>query len=371
MSIAPWLCARSNVRLPKVTALLVLASVAGAQVHRASYVPGNDAIRAILRERVDDEQHDVGIVVGVIDRDGPRVVSYGGFDPGDPRRVDGDTIFEIGSLTKVFTALLLTEMVERGEAALADPLSKYLPVPGSMTLQQLATNTSGLPRNPANLVVRDRENPFAGYTRRMLLASLPSSVHAHWEYSNLGYGLLGQALAPDYDRAIRVRIAGPLGMNSTCVTPSAGDETHLAIGHDEHFARMPQSDFGALAAAAGLHSSANDLLKLLAAFLGYTKTSLSPAMAATLEIRTPTSRPGLVNALGWQISIPDGLEIAWKDGTTAGFTSFLGYNRKAGVGVVVLSNTATNRGVNDIGMHLLDSASPFFQLPHRAAARIK
>ena len=354
-----------------VTALFALASIAGAQVHRAGYVPGNDDIRAILHERVNDEHHDVGIVVGVIDHDGQRVVSYGNLDQRDPRRVNGDSIFEIGSLTKVFTALLLTEMVDRGEAALSDPISKHLPVSGSITLEQLATNTSGLPRNPANLVSKDRDNPFAGYTRHMLLNSLPAGVHPHWEYSNLGYGLLGQALAPDYDGAIRLRIAEPLGMSSTRVALAPGDETRLAIGHDEHLARIPQSDFGALTPAAGLHSSANDLLKLLSAFLGYTRTPLAPAMAATLEIRTPTSRAGLVNALGWQISIPDGMEIAWKDGTTAGYTSFLGYNRNAGVGVVVLSNTSTNRGVNDIGMHLLDSASPFFRLPHRAAARIK
>ena len=78
-----------------------------------------------------------------------------------------------------------------------------------------------------------------------------------------------------------------------------------------------------------------------------------------------------MNALGWEISTPDALEIVWKDGTTSGYTSFLGCNPRARVGVVVLSNTSTSRGVNDIGMHILDGASPLFQLPHRAAAHIK
>jgi len=349
----------------------ILTSHAVAQVHRTRYVPSDAEIHSILEERIDGQHQSVGIVVGVIDSAGPRIISYGALDTHDPRRLDGDTIFEIGSLTKVFTALLLTEKVQRGEVALDNPVSKYLPVPSSTTLQDLATNTSGLPRNPANLVPKDRANPFAGYTRQLLLAALPAEVRPHWEYSNLGYGLLGQALAPDYERAMVTRIAVPLGMDSTGIALGPEEKATLAAGHDEHLAHAPSSDFGALAAAAGLRSSANDLLKFLSAFLGYTKTPLAPAMAAMLAVRKPTTQPGLVNALGWQISTPDALEIVWKDGATAGFTSFLGCNPRARVGVVVLSNTSNSRGVNDIGMHILDGASPLFQLPHRAAVDIK
>ncbi len=354
-----------------LVAVLALASPAGAQLHHAGYVPSNAEIRAILEQRIDREHQGVGIVAGVIDRDGPRVVSYGKLDRSGSRPVNGDTIFEIGSVTKIFTALLLTGKVARGEVSLTDPLSKYLPVSSSITLGDLATHHSGLPRNPANLISRDALNPFAGYTSQMLFRALPPHIEPHWEYSNFGYGLLAHALAPDYDRAIRSYIVEPLGMNSTSVAPSASDTERLAVGHDDHLTPAPPSDFGALAGAAGLHSSANDLLKLLAAFTGYAKTPLASAMASMLQIRTPTTQAGLENALGWQISIPDGLELAWKDGTTAGYTSFLGYNRRARIGVVVLSNASTTRGVNDIGMHILDSASPFFRLPHRAATGIK
>ncbi len=349
----------------------VLTSLAVAQVQRARYVPSDAEILSILEERIDGQHQSVGIVVGVIDSAGQRIISYGALDAHEPRRPDGDTIFEIGSLTKVFTALLLTEKVQHGEAALDDPISKYLPVSSSMTLQDLATNTSGLPRTPANLVPKDLANPFAGYTRQMLFDSLPAEVRPHWEYSNLGYGLLGQALAPDYERAIISRITVPLAMNSTRIRLGSEEKARLAAGHDDHLAPAPSSDFGVLAAAGGLRSSANDLLKFLSAFLGYTKTPLAPAMAAMLDIRKPTTQPGLVNALGWEISTPDALEIVWKDGATTGYTTFLGCNPRAHVGVVVLSNTSTSRGVNDIGMHILDGASPLFQLPHRAAARIK
>lgn len=332
-------------------ALLAFAAIANAQVHRAHYVPGDDEIRSILQQRVEHEQQSTGIVVGVIDSSGERVI-------GDPGILDGDSIFEIGSLTKVFTALILSEMVQRREVKLGDPAAKYISakLPASITLKDLATHTSGLPRMPSNFADH--------YTRQMLLdflAHYEPPSDAEWKYSNLGYGVLGLAIAPDYETVLRSRVTGPLEMNSTSVTLPQQDQARLAIGHDDHLMPIPASNFGALAPAAGVHSTANDLLKLLSAVLGYQRTSLAPALAGMLNVRRATSTPGLTNALGWQISMPDGLQIVWKDGETPGYSSFLGFNAKAGVGVVVLSNTSTARGVNDIGMYILDGASQLFR----------
>jgi len=327
-----------------IAGLLLACLLAGAQVHRARYVPGDDEIRAILVHRVEDERQSTGIVLGIIDASGKRVVSY-------PDILNGETIFEIGSLTKVFTALLLSDMVQRGEARLSDPVTKYVPVKlaNSVTLEALATHTSGLPRMPSNFTA-------SRYTREMLFAALSTftpPVDPDWKYSNLGYGLLGQAIAPDYEQSLRAPITGPLKMNSTRVALGPEDQLRAV--------RVTTTDFGALASAAGLHSTANDLLKFLSAILGYTKTPLAPAMAAMLNVRRATSVAGLTNALGWQISMPDGIEIVWKDGETPGYSSFLGYNAKAGVGVVVLSDSSTTRGVSDIGMYTLDSASQLFR----------
>ena len=348
--------------LPKLVALVATISLAAAQVPRTRYVPSSDEIRSILQERIDRERRGTGIVVGVVDSTGQRIVSY-------PSALNGDTIFEIGSLTKVFTALLLSEMVQRREVALTDPVAKYLPVgvkvPQSITLEDLATHTSGLPRNPSNLTEHH-------YTPQMLydfFSGYQPAREVQWRYSNLGYGLLGLALAPNYEKAVRSRISGLLEMNSTRIELGAELKSRLAAGHNEHLAPVPASDFGALAAAGALHSSASDMLKFLAAFLGRTNTPLAPAIAAMLDVRKPTTQPGLTNALGWQISLPDGLEIVWKDGTTAGYSSFLGYSPQKRIGVVVLSNTSTARGVNDIGMHVLDSTSPLFRLPHHQASQ--
>src|SRR5580704_15867884 len=131
-------------------------------------VPSTDEIREILVKRIDQQKQAVGIVVGVIEPDGRRVVAYGILANGDPHTLDGDTIFEIGSISKIFTSLLLADMVNRKEVALDDPAASYLPghvrMPErsgkSITLLDLSTHTSGLPPMPSNRKL-DPRNPFA------------------------------------------------------------------------------------------------------------------------------------------------------------------------------------------------------------------
>jgi CubicO group peptidase (beta-lactamase class C family) len=139
--------------------------------------PSDAQIRDLLVERIDKQHQSIGIVVGVIDSSGHRtVVSYGTFDAGDNRPVNGDTVFEIGSITKVFTSLLLADMTQRGEVSLTDPVAKYLPAAVKMperngrqiTLVDLATHTSGLPRLPSKLSPKDAANPYADYSVEQL-----------------------------------------------------------------------------------------------------------------------------------------------------------------------------------------------------------
>src|SRR5262249_36788679 len=154
----------------------------------------------ILAGRVDVEKQALGIVVGVIELRGRRVVSHGRLAAGDPRPLNGDTVFEIGSVTKVFTSLLLADMAQRGEVALNDPVAKYLPAEGvkmperggrQITLVDLATHTSGLPRLPSNLKPANSANPYADYTVKQLYEflsgyTLERDIGAQFEYSNLG-----------------------------------------------------------------------------------------------------------------------------------------------------------------------------------------
>jgi CubicO group peptidase (beta-lactamase class C family) len=317
----------------------------------------------------------VGIVVGVIDSGGRRVVAYGNLDQGDPRLLDGDTVFEIGSITKVFTSLLLTSMVEQGEVQLSDPAANYLPatvqVPEregrQIQLQDLATHTSGLPRMPTNVHSNDAEDPFADYSVRELYEflstyRLPREVGSRFEYSNLGGALLGHVLAQragmDYGALVQSRITEPLGMNSTSTTLTLDMRNRLAVGHAFMLEPTPNWRMGAFAGAGALHSTANDLLKFLAANLGYVETPLAPAMASMLKVRRNTGQGQGQVLLAWFADTREGVELITHTGRTGGYMSFIGYDPKARTGVVVLSNGGYGVGVEDIGIHLLNARVP-------------
>ena len=351
-----------------------------AQSSTKSAFPTDAQIRDLLVERIDKQHQSVGIVVGIVDSTGRRTISYGKFDTGDNRTVDGNTIFEIGSVTKVFTSLLLADMVQRGEVALTDPVAKYLhagvkmPVRNGrqITLEDLATHTSGLPRLPSNLSPKDAANPYADYSVEQLYQflsgyQLTHDIGSQYEYSNLGGGLLGHVLARragmDYEKLVRSRICEPLGMRSTAITLSEEMKTRFAVGHDGTMQRVAYWELPTLAGAGALRSTANDMLTFVAANLGYVKTPLAPAMTAMLAVRRPTGEPGLEVGLAWHILTHDGHEIVWHNGGTGGFRSFIGFESKTGMGVVVLSNAETPAGVDDIGQHLLNANAPLWQPP--------
>jgi CubicO group peptidase (beta-lactamase class C family) len=351
-----------------------------AQGSTNSALPTDAQIRDLLVERIDKQRQSVGIVVGIVDSTGRRTISYGRFDAGDKKAVDGDTIFEIGSVTKVFTSLLLADMVQRGVVALTDPVAKYLPsgvkTPErngrQITLEDLATHTSGLPRLPSNLSPEDAANPYADYSVEQLYQflsgyQLTRDIGSQYEYSNLGGGLLGHVLARragmDYEKLVRSRICEPLGMRSTDITLSDEMKTRFAVGHDATMQRVAHWDLPTLAGAGALRSTVNDMLTFVGANLGYVKSPLAPAMAAMLAVRRPTGTPELEVGLGWHIPTRDGHEIIWHNGGTGGFKSFIGFERKAGTGVVVLSNAETPAGVDDIGQHLLNTNAVLHQPP--------
>ena len=232
-------------------------------------LPADDEVRQILRQRIDQEQRGVGIVVGLIDEHGKnRFVSYGAMTPGGPK-VDERTLFEIGSVTKVFTALLLELAVEHGTMKLDDPVAKYLPPEMKLptrngrqiTLLDLATQHSSLPRMPDNSHPKDPDNPYADYTEGQLAQflsghTLTRDIGSKYEYSNLGFGLLGQAVARaagmDYETLVRREICGPLGMPDTVITLTPALRERLAKPFDESLAPAENTDLPTLAGAGGV-----------------------------------------------------------------------------------------------------------------------
>jgi CubicO group peptidase (beta-lactamase class C family) len=170
----------------------------------------------------------VGYVAAVIDGRGPQIATAGRPDAEGGRGLDGESVFETGSITKIFTALLLADMVQRGEVLLSDAIAEYLPAEGQpkafdnapITLLDLVTYTSGLPRLPGNFRPKDKTNPYADYTVAQLcefISTYPPRYYpgSHYEYANLGFGLLGHALAlrtgRSYEELVVSRICTPLG----------------------------------------------------------------------------------------------------------------------------------------------------------------
>lgn len=359
----------------------VLTTAASAQASQDSSgisLPTDAEIHQLLAARVQalaGQQDGIGIVVGIVGPQGRRVISFGHFDQNDSRLVNGDTDFEIGSITKVFTALLLADMVQRHEVALDDPVAKYLP-PGakipqlhgrSITLVDLATHTSGLPfmpaESPAPNGFDNPKDPGAPFYR--FLAHYNPTHDTGWDYSNLGYWLLSQALASragmDYDSLLRTRVLVPLNLTHTAITPSPKIKANLAVGHNavlqpaQPFASAPPP-YGSMAAAGGLISSVNDLLTFLSATMGYEQSPLTPAMAAMLNTRRPIGEPGEEQALGWRISGTGDDALIFHDGATWGYASDMAWDPRNRVGVVVLSNQLED--VNDIAHHLLRPEFP-------------
>lgn len=332
-------------------------------------------LERIVRERVDGKRS-TGIVAGVVFPNGrTRVVAYG--DAGAGRRLDASSLFEIGSITKVFTTTLLAEMVERGEVKLTDPVARFLParvrVPArgrQIRLVDLATHTSGLPRLPTNFKPEDPANPYADYTVEQLYTflsgyTLTRAVGSKYEYSNLGVGLLGHVLAlragTSYEQLLRERVLEPLGMTTTAIALTPELERRFASGHDARGEVVPHWDIPTLAGAGALRSTATDMLRFAAANLDRDDGPLARALAATHASRR-TIGPQLRIGLGWHILRPFDRELVWHDGGTAGFSSFIGLDKTRRLAIVVLSNSTAST-VDDIGLHFLDKRVPLTPPP--------
>jgi CubicO group peptidase (beta-lactamase class C family) len=337
-------CAAKHQHLAADAELRALPAVAA-----AGNLSDNE-IHTILQDNVGPRQQADGLVVGIVDEAGGRVIAAG--TTGHGRPVDGDTIFRIGSITKVFTGLLLQDMVERGEMKLDDPAQVYLPdsvrLPTrggkQITLFDLATHTSGLPRDGA-------VDSLAHYKLR-------SDPGTHYEYSNLGVALLGEAIArkagTDYESLLIERICKPLSMDSTRVTVTSNAmQERTSVGHGfpgraEWSANAPPRMPG----AGSLHSTGNDLLKFLSANLGLTSSPLTPFIQKSQSIQqSPSGRSGRV------VWFEDAGVIE-HGGLVAGFGANLCIDPATRRGVFILANCSSSKITATLPRLILANRSP-------------
>lgn len=312
--------------------------------------PNRERIAAHVQPLLDAELVS-GIVVGVVEAGRREIYGFGKGPGGKPPT--GKTLFELGSVTKVYTGLLLADAVQRREVGLDQPVAELLPtgvtVPTRdklvVTLRHLALHSSGLPPLPPSLPI-DATNPFGSYRDHHLYQDLVRTQllvppGERIIYSDYGVGLLAHALGRKigngYAKAVEERITKPLGLSDTFLTVPKEAAARLAVGTNEDLAPATPWTYDALAGTGGLISSVHDQLTLLEAELDAadgSKGTLRGAMRLTQEAQL--ERTGDNEGLGWQI---DSAGRYWHSGNTGGFHAFIGFDPKTRRGIAILAST--------------------------------
>jgi len=337
----------------------------------------DDAIRRLLVDRVDERRLSVGMAVGITEAGSHRFAAHGCRDARGGGPVNEKTLFEIGSITKLFTALLLSDMANRGEVGLDEPVAALLPsgtrTPArdgkAITLRDLASHTSGLPRVATNGDRPDRPGgPYAAYSAERLYQFLAGhelirTPGDSFEYSNVGAGLLGHALvlragANGYESLVRARILDRLGMDDTVIAIPPHLKANVASGHDDSLEPTSDWTFDVLAGTGALRSTLSDLLR----FMDAVCNPASPIAAMVGALMTPRDQGGL--ELGKPH--PDGAIALSKPGGTAGARGFVKCIPEWQRGVVVLSNASID-AVVDLGIHVLNPRRDLMSYPREVA----
>jgi CubicO group peptidase (beta-lactamase class C family) len=355
-------------RLPVLLALLFATPLA-----RTAASPSSSALLPARVEQAITARIAAGeypaMVVAVVDGDRSHVYGFGKLPNG--KAPDADTLFQIGSVTKTFTAILLAEAVDRGKVELDTPVADLLPgfkIPSrdgkTITLGELAMQVSGLPRLPTNMQPADPRDPYADYDAAKLKAflagyKLPRDPGAKYEYSNLGLGLLGYALArhagTSYPQLLQSRVFGPLGMTSTSATLKEPLAPRWAPGHDEQGKPAQPWHLDALAGAGAINSTGTDMLRYLEANMGRGEGALRRAMKFAHEPRRAVGGDERIG-LAWMTKRGKSGDVVWHNGMTGGYASFLGFTADGTRGVMILTNI--QQSVDDLGFAALLPDAP-------------
>lgn len=330
-----------------------------------------------LEERIDklaesyvNKPANAGVVIGVIQPAKEYFKGYGVMNKKTNETPDSATIFEIGSISKVFTTAIFAHMAEAGVVNYDDFIDQYLPavklspdVQQKITLKHLASHTSGLPSLPEEwLNEMDTCNPYKDLTVEMLYgylstAKLQNKPGEKSVYSNLGMGLLGHIIElkqqKSYDELVKHEICTMLGMTNTTVNLTESQRKFLATGHSETGNQTCNWDIPVLSGAGALKSNMVDMVKFLRGNLYLRDDSLYQAFSKCHQ-PVADAEHFLKVGLGWHMLSIKGENIIWHNGGTGGYRSFIGFNKEKQTGIIVLSNAANS--VDELGIMALLSA---------------
>src|SRR4051812_35516551 len=347
-------------------------------------------IKNEIKDTVDKNSSKSAIAIGFVDPNGTQAFGYGKLSNSHNSTVDRNTIFGIGSVTKVFTTILLADMVKDGIVKLNDPIDKYLPsnvtVPQykghKITLEDLATHTSGLPEFPSNyckyywdnfdknLTLQFRTDTIKcskNYSTDQLYQGLSNTTISRepgskFQYSSFGSSLLGHILTQksnmsSWNELVEKRILSVLGMNSTGIDLANEQKSRLAVGHLNN----NELPFGSLnptiVPSGGLYLTIDDMLKFVSANMGLIKTKIDNVMQESHLIRhyngflgpnnvkliDKNNGEGVYTGLGWVINTNYGHEIIWHNGVTAdGYNAIIAFNPTTHKGIVLIASAGQN-----------------------------
>jgi serine-type D-Ala-D-Ala carboxypeptidase/endopeptidase len=369
-----------------VTVILAATSVGFAQqvasnrigepVPKVSLLPARIVEEA--RQRVNSRWYP-SLVVAYIDGASSEIATFGRLDGG--ATPDGRTVYEIGSITKTFTAALLANAMDSGRVTLDTTVATLLPAftlptrkGKNISVGHLATQFSGLPYMPENITPADSSNPFADYDVTKLKSFLATYELKRdpgdaYEYSNLGFGLLGFALTQPqpFGDVVRAKILEPLGMTMTAVGLDEAMRTHLARGHSRRNQEAENWQFNVLAGCGGIDSTAEDMLLYLKANMDGEGKTLSRTFRLAQEPRREVNSTEHIG-LAWMTRVARPDDVIWHNGTTFGYASFIGFTANRKRGIVILTNISES--VDDLGFAALSDAPlrSYRVLPLSAAA---
>lgn len=333
-------------------------------------------INQITKDYV-SKRENVALTIGVIQQGHHYIKGFGQVSNADHSLPNTHTIYEIGSVTKVFTGTILAKLVNDGIVALDDPVRLYFPEEivnqlspsiQSITLRQLATHTSGLPTLPDSFLanIKDSTNPYLHYTAQEMYAALAaqkllSEPGQRYEYSNVGMGLLGHLLSlktsQPYEDLVKEIICQPLGMTDTTIHLTPEQQQRFTPGHSPDGALTSNWDFDVMAPAGGFRSTANDLLMFLQANLRESDAQRSAILARSQE---PYFEPSDILGIGlaWHIwTLGNKQVVHWHNGGTGGYMSFIGFDKAQQTGIVILSNYgdafASDNSVDEMAIRIL------------------
>lgn len=325
----------------------------------------------------------VGLVVMVVTDQGTRTFGFGARSAGGATPPDGDTFFQVGSISKTFTGLLLAAQIESSGGTLlpSTPVNALLAPDLRMlgfgtqpvTVAQLATHYGGLPAFPNNMT-GPAFYPAQGYTRAQLASYLSSFTLSAppgttYEYSNTGFGLLALALgdraglAP-YSALLAAQLTGPLGMSDTGLNEVPfinGITARRAQGYRSTgtaLVPMAISDMGVLEGAGEIISTGNDMAKFLRVLSGLAPFPVAGAVERATAPRAPGAT-GTMTGYGLDIyTLTNGVQQWEKAGLVAGYTAYIAFRRQPGAAVAILSNRAQHQAVVSVTREVLNLLTP-------------